>query len=450
MHQLKTGELFQYSKNEKQARLVAMSLREFYEQGVTPPTTASQHPHVPFEAMDFIQLDPFYGPQHHPNFRELKMIRHLVDCLAKVGTVVLIWNQYLQLADYHKMFSADFSKSAKLQWVVDPSPLVVVRSALRNAKSSLGPLTKRQTETGLLAVCVDGTKKKRRGAYGSGAELALLDTGHHDARLKLSDDSNVIMDYEPPTASELLKGEDGQAIRKMAEKGAGLNTRILHRFVPPGGKVADLMSGSASLGAAVILRGDSTSYLGIDQDRVVVELAKARLGRMWQLIARHQMENYRTLQELVTIQSVASSPMSLIMPTHNVPLVLENGNAPTLSLTENLDHPPALPYSPFEVKPTDKKGTLGMSMGDGFFLREDADPIAANTFLTSVNFYGTFVLTSQLDTLYPEGTPQPGVFALRGCDYSLIVSDACPAGKINDCRGTHQRFVYTTHMRPNQ
>jgi hypothetical protein len=210
------------------------------------------------------------------------------------------------------------------------------------------------------------------------------------------------------------------------------------------------MSGSASLGAAVILRGDSTSYLGIDKDRVVVELAKARLGRMWQLIARHRMENYRTLQELVTIQSVASSPMSLIMPTHNVPLLLENGNAPTLSLTENLDHPPALPVSPFEVKPTDKKGTLGMSMGDGFFLREDADPIPANTFLTSVNFYGTFVLTSQLDTLYPGGTPQPGVFALRGCDYSLIVSDACPAGKINDCKGTHQRFVYTTHMRPNQ
>jgi hypothetical protein len=84
MHQERTKDQLAYMKNIKKARVVNMTLADFYDQLHHPPTSNSQAPHVPPRAYDFIHLDPFYGATHHPALKLLKKYRKLFDTCSKV------------------------------------------------------------------------------------------------------------------------------------------------------------------------------------------------------------------------------------------------------------------------------------------------------------------------------------------------------------------------------
>jgi hypothetical protein len=84
MHLERTKDHVAYQKNIKKARVVNMTLAEFYDQLHHPPSSSSQAPHVPPRAYDLIQLDPFYGASHHPSTKLLKKYRKLFDACSKV------------------------------------------------------------------------------------------------------------------------------------------------------------------------------------------------------------------------------------------------------------------------------------------------------------------------------------------------------------------------------
>jgi hypothetical protein len=85
MHVERTKDQVAYMKNTKTARVVNMTLADFYDQLHHPPSSSSQAPHVPPRAYDFIQLDPFYGASHHPALKLLKKYRKLFDTCSKVA-----------------------------------------------------------------------------------------------------------------------------------------------------------------------------------------------------------------------------------------------------------------------------------------------------------------------------------------------------------------------------
>jgi hypothetical protein len=87
MHTEQSKAQIAYVKNVKVARVVNMTLAQFYDQIITPPTSNSQAPHVPARAYDLIQLDPFYGAKHHPEVNLLKKYRKLFDACSKVRNV---------------------------------------------------------------------------------------------------------------------------------------------------------------------------------------------------------------------------------------------------------------------------------------------------------------------------------------------------------------------------
>ena len=438
MHLERSKDAMAYMRNIKKARVVTMTLAEFYDQLNHPSGSNSQAPHVPARAYDFIQLDPFYGATHHPSSKLLKKYRKLFDACSKVGTVLVIWGHFRELADYQRLLEGGYSSGSTTRWHVDPSLLTMVRAYLRNYVAALGPLMKRQTDTALVALRVEPREKKRAHAVRNGtAELERLELEPGNAFAKLSVNSNVVLDHHPPTAAQLLKGEDGMPLRKMAEKGSSANTILVARFLPPNGSMLCLMSGTASSALPVILRGDESTWTGVEMDADVAELSTHRIGKAWLLRARHAAENTGSLATIMAIQSLASEPTAFIMPEHNIPLALKHGAPLTANPADNFEFAPDQQEPRFEVKATNMNGHLGLQLGDGVYLRSTATAIPAGSFLPDLDFYGSFFLSETTDTKYPEGSPQHGIFQLSAplAHYSMEISPKCPGCKINDAMG---------------
>ena len=92
-------------------------------------------------------------------------------------------------------------------------------------------------------------------------------------------------------------------------------------------------------------------------------------------------------------------------------------------------------------------------LGEGLFLCDGVEDIPAGVWLTTLNFYGEFVLASHLDTKFPDGCPgYPGTFLLQKPleQYAMVIDPRCPAAKINDPRGTIEShnalyIIFTPH-----
>jgi hypothetical protein len=203
------------------------------------------------------------------------------------------------------------------------------------------------------------------------------------------------------------------------------------------------MCGGAGLALPMLARmkwdGDEDDYYcGVDMDSLVCDLARQRLGKYILLAEHHRAENTGSLLYIKALQSLASTPTSLILPKHNIPATKDDGSALSLNPMNNLECQTGASECAFEIKTSDKTGENGLPLGEGLFLRQDANPIEAGTYIPAVQFYGTFVLTAQLENLYPEHCPTPGVFELSHPleQYSMEISSKCPGGKINDARGT--------------
>jgi hypothetical protein len=106
----------------------------------------------------------------------------------------------------------------------------------------------------------------------------------------------------------------------------------------------------------------------------------------------------------------------------------------------------------FEIKETGMT-VKDRPLGEGLFLCDGEDDIPAGAWLTSLTFYGEFVLASHLDTKFPGGCPgYPGTFLLQKPleQYAMVIDPRCPAAKINDPRGTIEShhalyIIFTPH-----
>jgi hypothetical protein len=347
------------------------------------------------------------------------------------------------------MLQGVFNPNAHTKWEVEPTPIVVVRHASRNRQAHRGRTLRRNCEFALLATRVPklpakAARRRDLDAANNPEQLVALALPALPHLPKLSDNSNVILEYKPPTKKERLKDSKGTALRKLAEKAVSLTAQILARWTAPDDTVLDLFSGSSGMAVSLIALGRGRKYVGVDNDPDIMDAVHARIGRAHLLRAQQQNEMNTSLARLVSFQSLASAHHSFLLPAHNIPVAMMNGRDLAMGGPHNnLDWVPPEMASRFEIKESQITAN-GLQMGEGLFLRGDVSPIEAGTDLPELYFFGTFVESSQLETLYPDGVPgYPGVFSLRApvADYCLVLDERCPGAKINDARGSPCAYI---------
>ena len=79
-----------------------------------------------------IWIDPYYPENYQPKVSEQSMMRKLLDEISDTGTVVLIWGRALVLASHWVPIFAPKLGGSKVDWHVEETMFVVVRSRLRD------------------------------------------------------------------------------------------------------------------------------------------------------------------------------------------------------------------------------------------------------------------------------------------------------------------------------
>ena len=440
MNSAQSREHMTYEKHKDKVIVLNMSWQEFYDNSMSKPSDGGSRIRLP--VAQFIHVDPWYDADTLST-EDFRKFRKLIDGMAQVGTKLMLWGNFFGLNFWIRMLAGEFSKQVTIEWDVEPTPIVVVRASERNMQGHRGRTLRRNCEFALLATCVEpkANRNRRRNlaAANNADQVQALGLPTGLAHLpKLSDNSNVILEYKPPTKKERLKDSTGKPLRKLAEKSVTLVAQLLARWTRPGDTVVDLFSGSSGMAVALIALGGKRRYIGVDNDPDIMDAVHMRIGRAHLLKAQQDSDLDLSLGRMISFQSLSSAVNCFLLPPHNVPTALLNGNALSASGPHgNLDWVPPATASMFEIKETQMIAN-GFPLGEGLFLRGDAQPLEAGTDLPDLYFFGDFVETSQLDALFPEGVPgYPGVFELRHpvSEYSLVVDKRCPAAKINDARG---------------
>ena len=433
-----------YQKNKGRVRMITMSWKEFYDQGIRGKQDgmASQE-FFPFRKFDVIHIDPPYDWPNHPTPALMKKLRRLLDACSKEGTIVIIWGHWLQLADYVRMLSGGYNHEKLTAWDVDASLACVIRHKFRTVAANYGCTMKNMTDHFITAVkCgVDNkSQKNKMASRNQNAQTAMLEVKND---VDLVPNPNVFFEYVPPKANECLRNAKGNPMRAMSERGPAMNMQLARRFVPKGGSVFDPFGGTASFGLALMLADPDATYFALDSDASLLEPATARLGRAFRLREKYRDEYAASLVSLCAFQALASSHAAFVLPTNNMPPFAPNGQALSIVSQDNLPVGDDGGPGPLEIIPTNVS-IDGVDLGDGLFLRKDASPLLKGSFISNLHFYGHFIPTSQLGTHFENGVPgYPGVFLLSKPlnEWCLVLDKRCPGAKINDARG--YQHIYT-------
>ena len=317
-----------YQSHKAEACIAHMTWQEYLTQLLHAPEGTSQVKY-PLRPFSFIHMDPWYDDDNHPEPRAMQKLRRLIDLISVVGTKILIWGKYTNLADYALMLKGKYSKGKTMTvWEVDPSLACVARHISRNRVAKRGVVFKSMTEHFLMAVRTDGESKtvqeglKERNNPSQVAELVGY-TREEDPRLV--EFSNIMFEVQPPKQSQRLTGLNGEPLRKLAEKGADINGQIFARFVTKGDSVYDMFGGSCGLGLVGIMRDAGHYYFATESDETVIEPAQNRLGKAFMLRDRHRAQFENSLCSLNSFQTLATSVGSFVLPANNVPTHLGSG-----------------------------------------------------------------------------------------------------------------------------
>ena len=401
MNSAHSREHITYDKHKDKVIVLNMSWQEFYDNSMSKPSDGGSRIRLP--VAQFIHVDPWYDADTLST-EDFRKFRKLIDGMAQVGTKLMLWGNFFGLNFWIRMLAGEFSKQVTIEWDVEPTPIVVVRASERNMQGHRGRTLRRNCEFALLATCVEpkANKNRRRNlaAANNADQVQALGLPTGLAHLpKLSDNSNVILEYKPPTKKERLKDSTGKPLRKLAEKSVTLVAQLLARWTRPGDTVVDLFSGSSGMAVALIALGGKRRYIGVDNDPDIMDAVHMRIGRAHLLKAQQDSDLDLSLGRMISFQSLSSAVNCFLLPPHNVPTALMNGNALSASGPHgNLDWVPPNTASMFEIKETQMIAN-GFPLGEGLFLRGDAQPLEAGTDLPDLYFFGDFVETSQLDTV---------------------------------------------------
>jgi 16S rRNA G966 N2-methylase RsmD len=438
-----------YQKNKKESQVAHMTWQEYLRMLCSAEKGPSQQ-RYPLTKFDFIHIDPWYDALNHPDPRAMKNIRKLIDLISLLGTVVVVWGHYTNLADWERMFNNHYSKpDIETRWIVDPSLMCVIRHMRRNFVAVRGVAMKSMTEHFIVAIRVEPHVKQRNMMIVNLTGEAIELTGFYrseDARVVPN--ANVVFEYLPPAKGYKLLDAKGKPLRNMSEKGPDINTQLLARFAPPGTKIFDMFGGTCSLGLSALLLDANHTYFALESDEKCIEPAQNRLGKASLLRARLRAEIRTTLETVSSFHELASGAHSFVLPESNVPQTLASGKALGTTPEANLDFVTPRTESQFEIKDT-AIIVQDRPMGQGLFLRTGEATIPAGTILPSLSFYGKFVLASYLDALFPDGIPGwPGCFLMSKPlqQYALLVDERCPAAKINDPHST-SHYTFCVHLR---
>jgi hypothetical protein len=233
-----------------------------------------------------IWLDPHYGDLYQPKLTEQGLMRKLLDDLSTSGTVVLIFGRAIPLVLYWVPIFAARLNGSKVDWHVEATTFVIVRSQRRDRHTNNFRVWHSQTELVLTVVRKTPETKKQKSVIPSTRRYSDAFVKKYGKENGLP--TNVFKDYLPPSSRCRLRDLDGNELRANAEKSILINEFFVDLFTQEDDLVIDLFAGSASMALACIKR--NRNYYGSDVDAAIRPHAIQRIAKSLNAKERGLME----------------------------------------------------------------------------------------------------------------------------------------------------------------
>ena len=203
--------------------------------------------------VSLIHWDPWYQEGKQPEPAEFVRMAEASCYYASHYCVMIVWCPWLD----GKKFSKAFVDTGK--WHLSKSLQVLIRRQNRIGRYGATGVKKNVTDYYMVLYRVgDGNRCQAadyafnttavNAIYGNPAKDSTINGGYRWT-------SNIILEYEPPSARTRLKDDEGNALRPQAEKSVWYNRLLLLAYTKPTQTVFDGMAGTFSMSLACCIAG---------------------------------------------------------------------------------------------------------------------------------------------------------------------------------------------------
>ena len=411
-------------------------------------------PETPLHPYSFIFWDPWYDEKGQPSASEFDLARSVIDEVSKEGTVLFVMCAFDQFGKWMEIFSDTRATAEGMKWWHEKHLFTIIRDKNRCRGFQNSASSRPVTEHGLFFVCrqkASAQKHAKIRAFRHAANLEGIKWSHHRDRHEAA--FNTYTHYEPPLKSQRLKDDQGNLVRQNAEKGMELMEWLLLLHTMPGESVLDVQAGTGVLAMACLKHG--RKYYGIEEDGTVAHAALARLAKYEGHMEKNLIDTTVAGLSVNMARSVTGGLYHL--PPNNLPLTVihkdPNKNFGSFVSEDFKQYPwyeqKTCTADFFEIKTSKTITKKNIPLGKGVFLKSTSSPLPVHTPLP-IFMWGNFIFLDNMNTLPAEQLLSPGVYALTK-PYNhmcLVIDNRCPAGKINDARGT--KFTNNIVFRQSQ
>jgi len=214
--------------------------------------------------VSLIHWDPWYQEAKQPDSAEFVRMAEASCYYASQYCVMIVWCPWQGAAKFSEAF-VDTGK-----WHLSKSLQVLIRRLNRIGRYGATGVKKNVTDFHMVLYRVgDGNSYQAADytfnttavntIYGNPAKDRSINGGFRWT-------SNVIMEYEPPSARTRLKDDEGTALRPQAEKSVWYNRLLLTAYTKPSQIVLDGMAGTFSMSLACCITGRRSIACDVDAE----------------------------------------------------------------------------------------------------------------------------------------------------------------------------------------
>ncbi len=211
--------------------------------------------------LSLIHWDPWYQEAKQPEPAEFVRMAEASCYYASPYCVMIVWCPWQGAVKFSKAFVATG------KWHLSKSLQVLIRRQNRIGRYGATGVKKNVTDFHMVLYHVgDGTQAADytfnttavNAIYGNPAKDLSINGGYRWT-------SNVIMEYEPPSARTRLKDDEGTALRPQAEKSVWYNRLLLLAYTKPTQTVFDGMAGTFRMSLACCITGRRSIACDVDE-----------------------------------------------------------------------------------------------------------------------------------------------------------------------------------------